>query len=274
VLNPAERQKIEFTKFVKRVGLVYDLLDSRGPIDGVKTYFNYSEGFQPQTIVNKEAQAEPFPQNMKQYELGIKGEFLDHAIGGSLALYRYNITNVPAGDTPIGQFGAFGTTVADGEQKATGVEAEITGEVLPGWNLSANYAYGDIYVANPAYTYTSAVANVPKHKGGLFTSYEFLNGPLRGLRLGADTVISSPYPLVQGLVNVSHWGQVYANGYTRVDLNFSYRIFGDKASGLELYTNVHNLFDRRVLYSKEGTPEFAIQFSDLRSFNVGLRYKL
>jgi outer membrane receptor for ferric coprogen and ferric-rhodotorulic acid len=274
VLDPPHVQKIEFTKFVKRLGLVYDLIDSRGPIDGVKGYFNYSEGFQPQTIVNKEGHPEPFPQNMKQYELGVKGEFLDHAIGGSLAVYRYNITNVPAGATPIGQFGAFGTTVADGEQKATGFEAEVTGELLPGWNLSANYAYADIYVANPEYTYTSNVANVPKHKGGVFSSYEFLQGPLRGLRLGADAVISGPYPLVQGLVNVQHWGQLYVNGYTRVDLNFAYRIFGDKQQGLELYTNVHNLFDRRVLYSKEGTPEFAIQFSDLRAVNVGLRYRM
>jgi len=274
VLNPPESQRIEFTKFVKRAGLVYDLIDSRGDIDGIKGYFNYSEGFQPQTIVNKEGQAQPFPQNMKQYELGVKGEFLNHAVGGSLAVYHYNITNVPAGDTPIGQFGAFGTTVADGEQKAIGFEGEVTGELLPGWNLSANYAYSDIYVANPAYTFTSDVANVPKHKGGVFTSYEFLQGPLRGLRLGADTVISSQYPLVQGLVNVQHWGQLDANGYTRVDLNLSYRIFGDKAQGLELYTNVHNLFDRRVLYSKEGTPEFAIQFSDLRAVNVGLRYRM
>jgi outer membrane receptor for ferric coprogen and ferric-rhodotorulic acid len=274
VLDPPETQKIEFTKFVKRMGLVYDLIESRGPIDGVKGYFNYSEGFQPQTIVNKQAQAEPFPQNMKQYELGVKGEFLDHAVGGSLAAYRYNITNVPAGATPIGQFGAFGTTVADGEQKATGVEAELTGELLPGWNLSANYAYADIYIANPEYTFTSNVANVPKHKGGVFTSYEFLQGPLRGLRLGADAVISGDYPLVHGLVNVKHWGQIYENGSTRVDLNLSYRLFGNKQQGLELYTNVHNLFDRRVLYSKEGTPAYGIQFSDLRAVNVGLRYRM
>lgn len=272
-LNPPNVQKIEFTKFVKRMGLVYDLIEARGPLDGVKSYFNYSEGFQPQTIVNKEGNPESFPQNMKQYELGLKGEFLNHAVGGSIAAYRYTITNVPAGDTPIGQFGVFGTTVADGEQKATGFEAEITGELLPGWNLSSNYAYTDVYVANPAYTFTSNVANVPKHKGGVFTSYEFLQGPLRGLRLGADAVISSSYPLVQGLVNVEHWGQINANGYTRVDLNGSYRIFGEKQQGLELYTNVHNLFNRRVLYSKEGTPEFAIQFSDLRAVNVGLRYK-
>jgi outer membrane receptor for ferric coprogen and ferric-rhodotorulic acid len=276
VLDPENIQKTKFTKFVKRVGVVYDLIGEHGAVDAVKAYINYSEGFQPQVIEDKNGNPQSFPQNMKQYEGGLKAEFLNHAVGASFAVYEYKITNVPAGDTPIGSFGAFGTTVADGNQKATGVEAELTGEILPGWNLSTNYAYSDIYVSNPAYTYTSEVANVPKHKGAVFSSYEFIQGPLKGLRLGGGVVASSGYPLVQGLVNVAHWGQINANGYTRVDLSASYKGFGEWSSslqGLELFGNIHNLFNQKILYSKEGTPEFAIQYSDLRAFNIGLRYK-
>lgn len=276
VLNPENFQKIRFTKFVKRIGVVYDVLDGHGAVDGVKAYVNYSEGFQPQIIEDKNGHPESFPQNMKQYEAGLKAEFLNHAVGSSLAVYQYKITNVPAGDTAIGSFGAFGSTVADGDQKAVGVEAELTGEILPGWNMSTNYAYSDIYVANPEYTFTSPVANVPKHKAAAFSSYEFLEGPIKSLRLGGGVVVSSGYPLVQGLVNVTHWGQIDANGYTRIDLSASYKGFGgitESLKGLELFANIHNLFDRRILYSKEGTPEFAIQYSDLRAFNVGVRYK-
>lgn len=275
-LDPENFQKTEFTKFVKRVGVVYDLIDEHGAIDGIKAYVNYSEGFQPQIIEDKEGQPESFPQNMKQYEGGIKGEFLNHAVGSSLAIYEYTITNVPANDTPIGSFGAFGTTVADGTQKATGVEWEMTGELLPGWNITANYAYSDIYVANPQYSFTSDVANVPKHKGAIYSSYEFLEGPVKGLRLGGGIVTSSGYPLIQGLANVAHWGQIDTDGYTRVDLNVSYKGFGElnaSLKGLELYGNIHNLFNREILYSKEGSPSFAIQYSDLRAFNIGLRFK-
>jgi outer-membrane receptor for ferric coprogen and ferric-rhodotorulic acid len=276
VLDPENFQKIEFTKFVKRIGVVYDLVEEHGAIDGIKAYVNYSEGFQPQIIEDKEGQPQSFPQDMKQYEAGLKGEFLNHAVGSSLAIYNYKITNVPAGATAIGSFGAFGSTVADGTQKATGVEGEITGEVLPGWNVAANYAYSDIYVSNPEYTFTSAVANVPKHKGAFYSSYEFLEGPVKGLRLGGAVVVSSGYPLVQGLINVAHWGQINADGYTRVDLSASYKGFGainDSLKGLELFANIHNVFNQDILYSKEGTPEFAIQYSDLRAFNVGLRFK-
>lgn len=276
VLDPGHFQKTQFTKFVKRIGAVYDLLDAHGAVDDVKAYLNYSEGFQPQIIEDKNGNPQSFPQNMKQYEAGLKAEFLNHAVGSSLAVYEYKITNVPAGATAIGNFGAFGSTVADGDQRAVGVEAELTGEVLPGWNLSANYAYSDIYVSNPEYAYSSAVANVPKHKGAVFSSYEFLEGPLKKLRLGGGVVVSSGYPLVQGLVNVSQWGQISTDGYTRVDLSASYKGFGEMADslkGLELFANVHNLFNERILYSKEGTPKYAIQFSDLRALNVGVRYK-
>jgi len=276
VLDPENFQKTQFTKFVKRIGAVYDLLDEHGAVDEVKAYLNYSEGFQPQTIEDKNGQPHPFPQNMKQYEAGVKAEFLNHAVGSSLAVYQYKITNVPAGDTTIGNFGAFGSTVADGDQKAAGVEAEFTGEILPGWNLSTNYTYSDIYLSNPQYAFTSAVANVPKHKGAVFSSYEFLQGPLKSLRLGGGVVVSSGYPLVEGLISVAHWGQISTDGYTRVDLSASYKGFAEMADslkGLELFANIHNLFDERILYSKEGTPAFAIRYSDLRAFNVGVRYK-
>jgi outer membrane receptor protein involved in Fe transport len=114
---------------------------------------------------------------------------------------------------------------------------------------------------------------VPKNKGAVFSSYEFLRGPLKSLRLGGGVVASSGYPLVQGLINVAKWGQIDAKAYTRVDLNVSYKGFPDAVKGLELYGNIHNLFDERILYSKEGTPAFAIQYSDLRAFNIGVRYK-
>lgn len=183
-LNPPNVQNIDFTKIVKRLGIVFDLVEKRGVVDGVKGYLNYSESFQPQVIVNKNAIAQSFPQNMKQYEAGVKSEFLDGAVGSSIVVYNYTITNVPAGGTTIGQFGTFGTTIADGDQKATGIEAELVGEILPGWNVSANYAYTDSKITDPHYAFTTPVPNVPKHKGTIASSYEFIRGPLKGFRLG------------------------------------------------------------------------------------------
>lgn len=272
-LNPPNMQKIDFTKIVKRLGIVYDLVKKRGAVDGVKGYVSYSEGFQPQVIVDKNAIAHSFPQNMKQYEAGVKSEFFDGAVGSSIAVYNYTITNVPAGGTTIGQFGTFGTTIADGDQKATGVEAELVGEILPGWNVSANYAYTDSKITDPQYAFTTPVPNVPKHKGTIASSYEFIRGPLKGFRLGGLLVSSSDYAFVGGLINVAKWGQLMDGAYTRLDLNASYKGFTGRLTGLELYANLHNAFNERILFSKEGSPSFGIVFDDQRAVNVGLRYK-
>jgi iron complex outermembrane receptor protein len=273
VLNPPNEQKPSFTKIVKRVGLVYDLMDKQGVLDTVKCYFNYSEGFQPQVLINENAVARSFPQNMKQYEIGVKSELLDGAVGSSIALYNYTITNVPAAGTTIGRFGTFGTTVADGDQKATGVEVELVGEILPGWNVSANYAYTDSKITDPQYTFTTPVANIPRHKGAIASSYEFIEGPLKGLRLGGMVAASGNSAFIQGLVNVARWGQLMDGAYARLDLNASYRGFTGAFNGLDLYANLHNLTNERILFSKEGSPSFGIVFDDQRTFTLGLRYR-
>jgi iron complex outermembrane receptor protein len=270
---PPNVRETSYAKLVKRLGVVYDLVEQRGAVDGVKSYINYSEGFQPQTLVNKAGIAVAFPQNMKQYEAGLKAEFLNHAVGSSVAVYNYTITNVPANDTVLASFGQFGDSVADGDQKATGVEAEVVGELLPGWNLSANYAYTETELTNPAYTFTTPVANVPKHKGTIASSYEFLAGPARGLRVGTELVVSSDFAFVGGLPKVNQWGQLVAGGYQRLDFNASYKGFSGSLRGFEVFANLHNALDERILFSKQGNPSYGIVTSDVRALNFGLRYR-
>ena len=86
-------------------------------------------------------------------------------------------------------------------------------------------------------------------------------------------VSSSDYAFIGGLINVAKWGQLTDGAYTRLDLNASYKGFTGRLTGLELYANLHNAFNERVLFSKEGSPSFAIVFDDQRAVNVGLRYK-
>lgn len=238
----------------------------------MKTYFNYSEGFQPRVLIDKSGTPHSFPQNMRQYEGGLKGEFLNHAIGSSLAIYSYDITNVPSNDTLLASFGQFGNTTANGDQKATGVEAEVVGEMLPGWNVSANYAYTATKLEDPQYTFTTPVANVPKHKGTIATAYEFLFGPLKGLRVGTMTVISGDFAYTQGLARVHTLGQLVAGGYTRVDFNASYKGFSGPLKGLELYGNIRNAFNEHIIFSKQGNPSYGVVFDDVRFLSAGLRY--
>ena len=87
-------------------------------------------------------------------------------------------------------------------------------------------------------------------------------------------VASGDYAFVQGLAYVARWGQLQGGAYDRLDLNAAYNGFTGAFSGLELYANLRNVLDERILFSKEGSPSFGIVFDDQRSLTIGLRYRL
>lgn len=77
-------------------------------------------------------------------------------------------------------------SIASGEQQSRGVELNVTGEVLPGWNIIAAYAYIDAEVKedlNPD-NIGNRLFNVPKHSASLWTTYEIQTGNLQGLGFG------------------------------------------------------------------------------------------
>ena len=80
------------------------MVEDRGSVDALNIYFNYSEGFNPNLNV-RDADGNPLttPQVMDQYEIGIKGEFLNHALGASLAIYDSEVTNIPVSLNFLGE---------------------------------------------------------------------------------------------------------------------------------------------------------------------------
>ena len=72
-----------------------------------------------------------------------------------------------------------------GEQRSQGVELDVIGEILPGWNLIANYAYTDARItANNDGRIGNKLINAPDHSANLWTTYEFQTGSLQGLSFG------------------------------------------------------------------------------------------
>lgn len=63
----------------------------------------------------------------------------------------------------------------------------MTGEILPGWNIIAAYAYTDAEVTEDSGDpdiVGNRLFNVPKHSASLWTTYELQGGGLQGLGLG------------------------------------------------------------------------------------------
>lgn len=113
------------------VGVTYDLNDQW------TAYTSYAETYRPQYMQLKG----PYPgsaldpSEAKSYELGLKGELFSGRLNTSLALYRVEQTGDAAPDGPSqgwnqGQQCCF---INQGETISQGLDAEISGELQPGW---------------------------------------------------------------------------------------------------------------------------------------------
>jgi iron complex outermembrane recepter protein len=67
------------------------------------------------------------------------------------------------------------------------MQPAVTGEILPGWNVFASYAYIDAEVTEDTIVENigNKLAGVSEHSASLWTSYEFQQGSLKGLGVGA-----------------------------------------------------------------------------------------
>ncbi|MEM9003866.1 MAG: TonB-dependent siderophore receptor [Cyanobacteria bacterium P01_F01_bin.86] len=159
--------------FSPRIGLVYQ------PIDEVSLYASYSRSFVANTAVNSDGDFFE-PEEGEGFEVGVKAELLGGGLVATLAYFDITKQNVVTEDPFIP-----GASVATGEQRSRGVELDVIGEILPGWNIIASYAYIDAEVTEDN---TIAVGNrlngVPEHSASLWTTYELQSGDLQGLSFG------------------------------------------------------------------------------------------
>jgi len=162
-----------FTPFA---GLTYDLTDN------VTTYASYSEVFQPQTQTDSAGNVLE-PRVGDQIEIGVKGSFFDDKLTAQLGAFRIQDENRPK---------TVGTdTEAAGKAESKGVEVEVAGEVLPGWDVAFNYAY--LFAEED--TGDPLQSGLPRHTANLWTKYEFgdemLDGAITGLSLGGGVRAAS-----------------------------------------------------------------------------------
>ena len=125
---------------VPYAGLVYDFSEN------FSAYASYTDIFQPQANYQDRTNTNLEPDEGKNYEVGIKGEFFDGRLNSSLAYFEVHETNRPVADTaynslPDAQRPLIGYAYVGTESKTKGYEAEISGELAPGWQLQAGYTH-------------------------------------------------------------------------------------------------------------------------------------
>jgi iron complex outermembrane receptor protein len=163
-----------------RVGLLYRI------IPDLAIYGSYSRSFNPAAgefglPISVGGSVLP-PETGEGFEAGIKADFLKRKLAVTLAYFDVKKQNVTLADPDN-----IGFSIAAGEQRSRGVELDVVGELLPGWNIIAAYAYiPDAEVTkdvNPA-NVGSRLSNIAEHSASLWTTYEIQRGTFKGLGFG------------------------------------------------------------------------------------------
>ena len=160
-------------KVIPYAGLVYDLNDN------YSLYASYTEIYLPQTAYRDTRNKMLEPDEGTNYELGLKGEFYDGRLNASLAYFEVHEENRAESDLTF-----TGTTLVANPYKGItaktkGYEAEISGELAPGWQLQAGYTHKVIRDETGAKVSTWE----PEDQVNFYTTYK-LTGPWDKLTLG------------------------------------------------------------------------------------------
>lgn len=162
-------------KVVPYAGITYDLNDN------FSAYASFTEIYLPQDDYRDRNNKPIEPDEGKNYEIGLKGEFFDGRLNSSLAYFEVHEKNRAVDDTgyipdsyPGLDYASRGT-----EAKTKGYEAEISGELTPGWQLQAGYTHKIMRDKQGEKLSTWE----PEDQVNIYTSYK-LTGPLDKLTLG------------------------------------------------------------------------------------------
>jgi iron complex outermembrane recepter protein len=230
-----ERTQRSDEAFSPRLGLVYQ------PNETVSLYTSYSRSFRP-SFYDRSADGERSfePTRGTQYEIGVKADFLDDRLSTTLAAYHLTKTNVLTPD-PDPILAAQGFSVQTGEQRSQGIELDVAGEILPGWNVIGSYTYTDAEVTEDnTIPVGNQLDNVPENQVSLWTTYQIQQGSLQGLGFGL------------GLFYVGERQGNLANEFTLSDyFRTDASLFYERGS-LRTAINIRNLFDQDYVTYAQG----------------------
>ncbi|MDZ8032220.1 TonB-dependent siderophore receptor [Nostoc sp. DedSLP04] len=217
--------------FSPRVGIVYQ------PIKPISIYASYSRSFNPSDSRTVDGTQLP-PERGIQYEVGVKAELIKDRLSATFAAYDITKENVATTDPTPGNSDYY---IPIGEVKSRGLEFDLSGQILPGWNLIASYFINDAFVSvgdqyNPV---GDTLVNAAGAGGSLWTTYEIQDGGMRGLGFGGGLFYT-------GDREAELPNTFKIPSYVRADATIFY-----KRDNWRVGLNFKNLFDTRY-YDSQG----------------------
>ncbi|WP_050009472.1 TonB-dependent siderophore receptor [Flavobacterium sp. B17] len=258
----------EADKISPRVGLSYSIDDN------TSAYALYDQSFTPQSGLFRDGStAKPLTGN--SYEIGLKRDWFNGKWNTTLSLYNIRKDNAISRDPadPTSKY-----SILDGKTGVQGVEFDLKGEVVKGFNAIFNYAYTDNEYKE-AITYIDPATNTPKilhnegdkvagyakHTLNGWLNYTFTNGTLEGFGLS----FGGSY-----LADRTSWtwdstGTTKPmNDYLKFDAGASW-----ENSKIRVNLNIFNVFNRYLYSGANYGSYYYYQAEAPRNFRLSIGYK-
>lgn len=225
------------SKFTTRAGVLY-LFEN-----GVAPYVSYSESFNPNTVSDQNGRPLA-PTEGKQWETGIKYQPPGTDNLFTASVFRIEQENL-ASKQPNEEFYR-----AVGEVRSQGLELEAHVQVTDSLKLIGGYTYTDIeYTKSMPSLVTPGLDNkgrsptqAPEQMYSLWADYNFLQGPLDGLRLGGGV-------RYVGYSWVDAENSMKVPSYTLFDASVGYDLGKVGLKGMDVRLNANNLTNESYVAS-------------------------
>lgn len=223
--------KVSDNEFTYRAGLAYTA------DNGLTPYIGYSTSFLP--VVGQGAEGVTFePETAQQYETGIKYLSSDGNLsmtGSIFDLTRQNVTTADLNNPGFNQ--------QTGEWRSRGLELEARASLPVGVDLVASYTYLDQEVTESnGDDLGKRPTGTPENMANLWANYQFDDGMLSGLGLGAGVrYIGSSYydsPNENSLPSTTLFDASLSYDFSRVDASFE---------GWHAQVNANNVTDKEYI---------------------------
>lgn len=250
--NAVDRERTD-REWSPRAGVVFQ------PNGWQSYYLSYSRSFQPsgEVLAFTTAQSQMAPEETSNVEAGVKLDLFGGKASATAAVFELERTDIKSTD-PVTK-----AIIPVGEQRTRGVELTLAGEVAPGWQLSAGYAYLDavitksIGLSNGVAIDGKRAALTPMHSANLWLMKDLGHG----FRLGGGlNYADDRYAAPDNLVTL--------DGYVTADAALIYQ-----AKAYDLALNVKNIADKHYFVSGHGASNNLNMPGAPRSVELTARFR-
>nr|WP_269214130.1 TonB-dependent siderophore receptor [Brucella pseudogrignonensis] len=243
----------ENAHFTPYAGLIYQLNDT------YSVYASYTSIFKPQSAYVTASGGGLEPVTGTNYEIGAKGTYLDERLNIGVSLFYTLQENLPESLPFSSCTVGWSCYRSVGEVESKGIDIEVSGEILPRWNLMAGYTYTHAEVTKDSNAGAAGdLYNtfLPQHQLKLSTMYH-LPGEWEKWRVGGALRWQSKMTSVSLKDTDPAFGltPVVQKPFAVVDFVVGYKV----NDNFDLQFNINNVFDEKyyeTIAGFEGSNSF------------------